>query len=361
MGDLAQLPMFTVRAVDPPLRDNRDAMELPFLSLQKGRKLPIEFAGRIKDRDVYVSVAADVRATIATIWDWDLIIFAASHLNDAIEAGLKPSSRIRFVPHDALKQIGRGTGGKDYKELAQTIRRLRLTTVITNIREEDGAGAEKPFSWLTDYSIPKRYSRTPMTADNHEGTPDPARPWEIELPDWLFNSILRRTGILAVHPDYFDLTGGLERWLYRVARKAVPDKADVKAIKFRMQTLHERSGTTRPLRNFAVDIRRLAEADTLPEYGLRIEKDGRNELVILYRDNFKPTRLPRGMKKLQIDTGSRKDFIAKVRRISKKAAQPADTSNYDPSVVEQLKVKQRILSELGQADLINRRTRRKTH
>ena len=31
--------------------------------------------------------------------------------------------------------------------------------------------------------------------------------------------------ILAVRPDYFKLTGGLERWLYRLARKAVPDKA----------------------------------------------------------------------------------------------------------------------------------------
>ena len=40
------------------------------------------------------------RATNDCIWDWDLIIVAASHLNDAIEAGLKPSPRIRFVPYE---------------------------------------------------------------------------------------------------------------------------------------------------------------------------------------------------------------------------------------------------------------------
>ena len=102
-----------------------------------------------------------------------------------------------------------------------------MTTIITNIRHADDAGEERPFSWLTDYRIPKRYTRSHLTPAAPDGEPDPARPWEIELPPWLYNAILRRRDILAVHPDYFRLTGGLERWLYRLARKAVPEKADV--------------------------------------------------------------------------------------------------------------------------------------
>ena len=296
MGDVAQFDLFTVSTVDAPLRDNRDTMEYPFLSLQKGRTVPIEF----RRKDVSIEVHAPAKFGLASIWDWDLIIFAASHLSDAIEAGLKPSPRVRFVPHDALKQMGRGTGGKDYRELAQSIRRLRLTTVITNIRADDDSGEERPFSWLTDYSIPKRYKGGLLTPDDHEGNPDPSRPWEIELPPWLYNSILRRREILAVHPDYFQLTGGLERWLYRLARKAVPDRAEVPAILFRMETLHESSGTTRPLRMFAFDIRKMAETQPLPEYGIRVERTGKHELVTLYRDHGKPRRLPRGMKGLQI-------------------------------------------------------------
>lgn len=305
----AQLDMFMVSTVDPPLRDNRDTMEYPFLSLQKKRIKPIKFAAK----DVSLQVHAPGEFGLATIWDWDLIIFAASHLNDAIEAGLNPSPRVRFVPHDALKQMGRGTGGKDYRELAQSMRRLRMTTIITNIREDDESGEERPFSWLSDYRIPKRYSHTALTPDSHDGDPDPARPWEIELPPWLFNSIMRRREILAVHPDYFQLTGGLERWLYRLARKAVPDKEFPASIKFRMQTLHERSGTTRPLRNFAIDIRKMAEAQPLPEYGVRIVRDGKHELVILYRDRAKPCRLPRGIKRLAIEkrVGKGKGKVAK--------------------------------------------------
>jgi plasmid replication initiation protein len=106
---------------------------------------------------------------------------------------------------------------------------------------------------------------------------------------------VRQGDILAVHPDYFQLTGGLERWLYRLARKAVPDKAEPPVIRFKMETLYERSGVTRDLKLFAFDIRKLAETQHLPEYGIQIEyRKGRRQLVTLYRDKAKPSRPPRG-------------------------------------------------------------------
>ncbi len=295
MGEIIQLDMLTVSAFEPPLRDNRDVMEFPFLSLQKGRTKAIKF----QSKEISLSVYSPGEFGIATIWDWDLIIFAASHLNDAIENSGVAAPRIRFAPHDALRQMRRGTSGRHYRELAQAIRRLRVTTVITNIRFDDGAGEERPFSWLTSYAIPKRYTRGGlMTPEQPEGEPDPAKPWEIELPPWLYRAVLRRREILAVHPDYFDLTGGIERWLYRLARKAVPDKADFPGISFRMETLHERSGSSRPLRNFAGDIRKIADRQPLPEYNIVVNREGRHELVTLLRNRLKPGRLPRGVRKL---------------------------------------------------------------
>jgi plasmid replication initiation protein len=292
MGEVVQPEIFTVGTVDPPWRDNRDVMEYPFLALQKKRSKPIEY----RSRGIHLSIAADVRFSIATIWDWDLVIFAASHVNDAIEAGLSPSPRIRFVPYDCLRQLGRSTGGKDYRELANAARRLTATLVITNVRSEDQTGEEGGFHWLSGFKIPKKYTRSHLTPDAPDGEPDPARPWEIELPPWLYNAILRRKDILAVHPDYFKLTGGLERWLYRLARKAVPDKVEVPAIPFRMDTLYERSGVIEPKRNFARRIRKMAGSQPLPEYGLRIDREGKHELVTLYRDRAKAPRVPRGLK-----------------------------------------------------------------
>ena len=298
MEDGGQLDLFSISAVDPPWRDNRDAMAYPFLALQKRRTVPIRYS----DANVSLSVTSPAEFGIATIWDWDVLIFAASHLNEAIEGRRKVSPRISFAPHDCLKQIGRGTSGRHYHELAQAIRRLEATLVTTDIREADQPerGYERPFRWLKDYGIPKKYRRYYTTPDNvthitprdSKGEADPARPWEIELHPWLYNAIVRQG---AVHPDYFQLTGGLERWLYRLARKAVPDKAEPPAIRFKMETLHERSGVTRDLKLFAFDIRKLAETQPLPEYGIQIEyRKGRREIVTLYRDKAKPCRPPRG-------------------------------------------------------------------
>jgi Replication initiator protein A len=110
---------------------------------------------------------------------------------------------------------------------------------------------------LTSYRLPKKYRRrvyrtpdniTHITPRDPEGEPDPARPWEIELATWLYRAIIRQRDLLAVHPDYFRLTGGIERWLYRLARKAVPEKVTPPEIRFRLETLFEISGLTGRLR-----------------------------------------------------------------------------------------------------------------
>lgn len=75
----------------------------------------------------------------------------------------------------------------------------------------------------------------------------------------------------------------------------MPDKAEPPAIRFKMETLHARSGVTRDVRHFACDIRAIAETQPLPEYGVQIEhRKGQRELVTLYRDEAKPCRPPRG-------------------------------------------------------------------
>lgn len=52
--------------------------------------------------------------------------------------------------------------------------------------------------------------------------PDTGEPtgMTITLPDWLYSGVVNRGGVLTIHEDYFLLTGGIERWLYRVAKKS---------------------------------------------------------------------------------------------------------------------------------------------
>lgn len=281
--------LFVADLIDPPLRDNRDAMEHPFLSLQKRRTKPIIY----KNDKVRVEVHAPEKFGLATIWDWDIIIGIASQVSDAIENQQPTSPRVSFAPYNLLRTIGRGTGGKDYKELAAGIRRLRMTTVITNIRTEDGAGLERPFSWLTDYTIPTRYTAALEPDDDHAEA-DPTRPWIVELPSWLYIAITRRRDILAVHPGYFSLTSGIARALYRIARKSVPD-SEPGVWYWRIETLHQRLGVTSPRRDFARALRAIADADLIPEYTIRVERKGGHEGVTFIRNRSKPPRPRRGV------------------------------------------------------------------
>lgn len=42
---------------------------------------------------------------------------------------------------------------------------------------------------------------------------------ELILPDWFYAGVLDRALVLTIDRAYFSLTGGLERWLYRMVRK----------------------------------------------------------------------------------------------------------------------------------------------
>ncbi|WP_366499755.1 replication initiator protein A [Sphingopyxis sp.] len=41
----------------------------------------------------------------------------------------------------------------------------------------------------------------------------------LELSNWFWEGVLMKGGVLSIDRAYFDITGGRERWLYRVARK----------------------------------------------------------------------------------------------------------------------------------------------
>ena len=131
MGEAVQLEIFGVSAVEPPWRDNKDAMEYPFLALQKKRTKPIEYSAK--------GNSYQHRFGSAVFYSDDL------GLGPDYLRGLSPERRHRGRAcsrrHEydsyrmtACASLGARPAGKDYRELAQSIRRLRATLVITNIR-----------------------------------------------------------------------------------------------------------------------------------------------------------------------------------------------------------------------------------
>src|SRR3546814_13147589 len=75
-----------------PLKDQREVMERPFFSLQKRKRLkPIEY--RSPDGEAWVKVEAMPAYGMATIWDADILIWAASVLNRMKEQGVNDMPR----------------------------------------------------------------------------------------------------------------------------------------------------------------------------------------------------------------------------------------------------------------------------
>src|SRR5262245_3532823 len=129
--DVAQLEIFSAVFSDIAIRDARETMEAPFLSLSKTPRFePIRFHS---DR-CEVTVTGGRPYGIANIWDWDLILWLLSQVRQALDRGEKPSRKIRFHRGAFLKDARRATGGAQYRRLENAITRLVNRTVVTTIR-----------------------------------------------------------------------------------------------------------------------------------------------------------------------------------------------------------------------------------
>ena len=192
----AQLDIFRAAYADIPIRDQRDTMERPFFSLaKKPRRTPIEYSVN----GVTVKVTPGEYG-IATIWDADILIWAATQITEALDREGKASRTIHFHPYQLLKGIHRRHGGDQYRKLLDALRRLRTTDVETNIRPAHGRTKRGSFGWIDAWTVEESPDGDPVTMT-------------ITLSEWLFQGIIEEGGILSIHEDYFLLTGGIERWL----------------------------------------------------------------------------------------------------------------------------------------------------
>lgn len=258
-----QTDLFTPSFADIPIRDQRDTMERPFFSLaKKPRKTPIQYevSGTI------VKVYPVKEFGIATIWDADILIWAATQVTEALDRGGQPNPQVYFHPYQLLRGIRRATGGDQYKKLQEALRRLASTYVETNIRVPKGSRRKTTgFHWLEGW-------------DAHEDEDGKPTGMSLTLPRWLFDGIVEKGMVLTIHEDYFTITGGIERWLYRVARKHAGHQET--GWSFTMRQLYDKSGSAARFSDFALDVRKITQVDNLPEYALRLHKNGEGDEVV---------------------------------------------------------------------------------
>jgi plasmid replication initiation protein len=257
MSTNRQMDLFVALIGDVPFRDEREAMSAPLVALSKNKRTRIEWEGPSGQK---VLVTAPEDTGIATIWDYDVLLWAVSQINEAVNAGLPVAARIEFHPYNLLKAVGRNTGGQGYAELKAALHRLGSTSVAYESPSLKGKRRSVGrFNLLSAFKI----------EETNEGQAKAA--W-LELPLWLFEAVANDRDILSISPKYFDLTSGLDRFLYRLARRHVGRQA---GWIFTFRDLHGRSGSAQSYGDFARDLRKAITRNALPEYSMN-EIEGAN-------------------------------------------------------------------------------------
>ena len=253
---------------DMALRDAQNLMAYPFFSLAKSRRtVPIRFeAGAVS-----LTVEGVPEHGIATIWDADVLIWAASQIVQARDEGRPTSRLMAATPYEILRFAQRATGRTEYLGLRASLDRLQSTTVLTSIRQ---AGKRMHrFSWINEW---QEHVRPDGRSDGIE----------LILPDWFYSGVMDDALVLTLDPTYFRLTGGIERWLYRLVRKHGGRQRN--GWRFDMCYLHLKSGSLQRYRDFALHLRGLVLRQALPGYRLAIEWAGRTEWLAFRPDPGAP-------------------------------------------------------------------------
>lgn len=251
-GSDGQLDLFVGAGSNIAARDAQDLMAWPFFSLAKTKRVrPIDF----RMGEVSILVEATAEHGMATIWDADVLIWVASQIVEARDCGRSTSRLIAATPHEILSFTRRGTGKASYERLKAGLDRLQSTTVATSIRQPHQRRRHR-FSWINEW---------------RECLDSSGRALGIEMivPDWFYEGVLDAALVLTIDRAYFGLTGGLERWLYRIVRKHGGKQKG--GWSFDVAHLHLKSGALSPLKRFAFELRDIVRRQPLPGYRLELE------------------------------------------------------------------------------------------
>jgi hypothetical protein len=212
---------------------------------------------------------------MASIWDYDIVLMAISHLTESMNRfregkGDKPGRVFRPHVADVLKFCRRSDGGKQKDDLVETCIRLNTTHVAMQRTRKAKNGRVVTIS--EGEALISRYK----VVKSETGRPEYI---EIELADWMYREIAegKNPDVLTVHPDYFLIDPGIGRFLYRLARRA----AGKTEAKWSFKVLYDRSGSAGTFKEFCRILRRIIEANDLPEYTLQEEEGQSGPLMLM--------------------------------------------------------------------------------
>ncbi len=262
----SQTDFFLCDILDPTFKDDIHSMEHPMFSLSTKPDTEIR---RYEHNGNTIEIAPSVLG-LATINDKDVLIYCCSQLVEGMNRRREDISRtVRVTAYDLLKSTNRATGGREYRLLEAAFKRLRGTSITTDIMT-NGTRITKGFGLIDSWEI-------------IEKSPEDERmiAVEITLSEWLYNAVLGME-ILSLHPDYFRLKP-FERRLYELARKHCGGQTK---WKIGLDLLHKKHGSKSKRREFRRMVKGLSESNHLPDYRVSFDEQ-RDKVTFWTRDHAK--------------------------------------------------------------------------
>lgn len=241
-------------------------MEAPMFSLSTKMDMSTwKWSSSDGKKNVTVEPGATGRATQH---DKDILIYCISQIVAAANDG-KPHSRlVRFTAYDFFKATKRGTSGDEYVRFKAALKRLSGTRVTTNI-ETNKTRETRGFGFIDGWGVVEKSEKNERMVAV-----------EVELSRWLYNAI-EACEVLTISADYFALRKPLERRLYEIARKHVGRQ---QGWEIGLEALRDKCGSnTAALRNWRVELKKIIEADTLPDYSIELQGE-----AVLFKPRPRP-------------------------------------------------------------------------
>ncbi|MDD2892571.1 MAG: replication initiator protein A [Halothiobacillaceae bacterium] len=281
-----QADLFVCEFTSWPAKDDLASMDVPIFSLSKNLDKEIRKYVRGNRTTTIIPSAAGA----ATVFDKDLLIYAASQIIEALNQNKPISRTLRVVSYDFLTATERGDGGAAFDRILGMLRRLNGTKLETTIPTGlDSVVQTESFSLIESYKIlsekTRRTVKKPAKLGELATTKETVRVLEFEftLSEWLMNG-LRDLQVLTLDRGYFKLSKPIEKRAYEIARKHCGNQP---IYKENIDSFGEKIGLSGPRYKVRAAIREVIDCASLPEYHVALDRSKKIDDVIIYtRNNF---------------------------------------------------------------------------
>src|SRR5690606_25861713 len=116
------------------IRDVMELMEVPFVALSKNRTTPIIYVS--PDGKSKVKISRHSEHYLASIYDWDIILFESSKLQGFLNSKEIPPRTLIVPRHELFKEINKHAGKTTEDEIEAALNRLNSTLIETTINNK---------------------------------------------------------------------------------------------------------------------------------------------------------------------------------------------------------------------------------